>query len=145
MKTWQLGLMGVALAAAMTACPSGRGGDAVSSFPVKAGETWAADFTASTQKLTVGFQLDGAPEFDKDGDIVADLVTTDNVKGGVAFVLTKDNLFFTQFVINAADRTFLFCGTGNDANLAKGVKATGFLSQNGKKTADVPCTLRRAK
>jgi hypothetical protein len=145
MRAWQLGLMGAALALVFTACPSGRGSNPGAIFPVKAGETWTAEFTVKNQKLTVGFQLDGPADFDEDGDIVADFATTGNVKGGFGYVLTKDNIFVSQFSINPADKSNLLCLADNDGNLAKGVKGAGFLYQNGKKVGDLPCTLQRIK
>jgi hypothetical protein len=145
MKAWSLGLMGAALALVMTACPSGRGSNPGAIFPVKAGETWTAEFTVKSQKLTVGFQLDGPADFDEDGDVVADFATTGNVKGGFGYVLTKDNVFVSQFSLNPADKTNLICGATNDGNLAKGVKGVGFLYQNGKSVGELACTLQRIK
>jgi hypothetical protein len=146
MKAWQLGAMGAVLAVAMTACPSGRGaGNATSVFPMKTGQTWAAVFQTSQGNVTVGFQLSSAPEYDDDGDVIADLATTSNVEGGIGYVLTEDDIFVTQFAINRAQKTNLLCAADNAANFSSPVRGVGLLSQNGKNSGEFNCTLQRVK
>jgi hypothetical protein len=145
MRAWQLGLLGVALAVVMTACPSGRSSSPGAIFPIKAGETWTSVFTIKNQKLTVGFQLDGPADFDDDGYIAADFTTTGNVKGGYGFVTPKDNVFIAVFNFNPTEKTELVCAADNDGSLAKGVNGTGLLFRNGKEAGELPCTLQRIK
>jgi hypothetical protein len=146
MKTWQMGVIGAALAMVMTACPSGRGaGDARAVFPVKSGETWAATFTINGSTATVGFQLDGAPEYDDDGDVIADFATTSNVAGGFGYVLTEDNIFVAQFVVNRQQKTGLLCGAQNGSNFGNPVRGAGFAIQDGKQAGSLTCTLQRIR
>ncbi len=145
MKVWQTGVIGLALVTAMTACPSGRGGDATSLFPVKSGETWAAKFATSSGNVTIGYQLDGAPQFDADGDIEVDFATTNNVEGGYGFVLMKDNIFQASFVLSSKDKVTLSCLAPNGSGLAAGAKGNGILNQNGNRTRGIDCTVQRVK
>jgi hypothetical protein len=140
MKSWQLGVLGAALALMMTACPSGRGGNATSNFPIKAGDVWAVVFANSGGTVTVGFGLDGAPEYD-DGDIYADFKTTNNVAGGFGYVLTQTGRFQASFVIDAAKRQNLSCFADNTGNLTS--KVSGGVFEAGKRVADINCAFKR--
>jgi hypothetical protein len=146
MKTWQMGVAGALLAVAITACPSGRGpGNAAAVFPVKSGETWTAVFTSNAGTATVGFQLDGAPEYDDEGDVIADFATTSNVQGGFGFVLTQDNLFVAQFIVNRQQKTALACGAQAGSNFSNPVRGIGIATQDNKRAGELNCTLQRIR
>ena len=141
MNAWQLGSMGAALAIVMTACPSARGGSPAAIFPIKSGDVWSVAFSNSGGNVTVGFALDGAPEYDDAGDIGADFKTTDNVAGGFGYVLTETGRFQASFVIDAAKKQNLSCFADNAGNLAS--KVSGGLFENGKRVADLNCVFKR--
>jgi hypothetical protein len=141
MKTWQLGVMGAALAIAMTACPSGRGGSPSANFPIKAGDVWGVVFSNSGGTVTVGFGLDGAPEYDEDGDIYAEFKTTKNVAGGFGYVLTQTGRFQASFVVDAAKRQNLSCFADNTGGLSSNV--SGGVYENGKRLNDISCAFKR--
>jgi hypothetical protein len=141
MKPWQLIALGAAFTLVMTACPSGRGGNATTNFPIKAGDVWAVVFSNSGGTVTVGFGLDGAPEYDDDGDIYADFKTTNNVSGGFGYVLTQTGRFQASFVIDAAKRQNLSCFADNAGNLTS--KVNGGLFESGKRVGDVNCIFKK--
>jgi hypothetical protein len=141
MKSWQLGVLGAALAIVMTACPTGRGGNAGANFPIRAGDVWGVVFSNSGSTVTVGFGLDGAAEYDEDGDIYAEFKTTSNVSGGFGYVLTETNRFQASFVIDATKRQNLSCFADNTGSLTS--KVNGGLFENGKRVGDVNCAFKR--
>ncbi len=143
MKQWQMGLIGAALVAGMTSCPgrSSNQGNASSVFPIKAGDVWAVTFSNSGGTITVGFGLNGAPEYDDDGDIYADFKTTDNVQGGFGYVLTKDNLLQASFVIDRSKKQNFSCFASNAGALTSNV--SGGIFENGKRIGDLKCSFKK--
>jgi hypothetical protein len=141
MKSWQLGVLGAALAIVMTACPTGRGGDATANYPIKAGDVWSVVFSNSGGTVTVGFGLASAPEYDEDGDIYAKFKTTDNVAGGFGYALTESGRFQASFVIDAAKRQNLSCFADNTGSLSS--KVSGGVFENGKRVGDLNCAFKR--
>lgn len=143
MNNWRMGLIGAALVIAMTSCPgrSSDRGNASSVFPIKAGDVWAVTFSNSGGTIVVGFGLDGAPEYDDEGDVYADFRTTDNVQGGFGFVLTKDNTLQASFVIDRSKKQNFTCFADNVGSLTTNV--TGGYFENGKRIGDLRCSFKR--
>ncbi len=143
MKKWQMGLIGAALVMAMTSCPgrSSNQGNASSVFPIKAGDVWAVTFSNSGGTIVVGIGLNGAPEYDDDGDVYADFKTTDNVQGGFGYVLTKDNVFQVSVVVDRAKRQNFSCFANNTGSLTSGV--SGGFFENGKRVGDLKCSFKK--
>ena len=143
MKKWQMGLIGAALVMAMTSCPgrSSNQGNATSVFPIKAGDVWAVQFSNSGGTITVGFGLDGAPEFDDEGDVYADFKTTDNVQGGFGYVLTKNNRLQASFVVDRNKKQNFSCFADNTGSLTSNV--SGGIFENGKRIGDLKCAFAK--
>ena len=143
MKKWQMGLIGAALVMAMTSCP-GRSSDQSSAtgvFPIKAGDAWTVTFSNSGGTITVGLSLNGAPEFDDDGDIYADFKTTNNVQSGFGYVITKDNRFQASVVIDRSKKQIFACFADNAGALT--TKVNGGYFENGKRVGDLKCSFKK--
>ena len=143
MNKWQMGLIGGALTVAMTAC-SGRSsdqGNASNVFPIKAGDVWAVTFSNSTRTIVVGLTLNGAPEYDDDGDVYADFKTTDNVQGGFGYVITKDKIFQASVVVDRSKKQNFSCFANNTGSLNSSV--SGGFFENGKRIGDLKCSFKK--
>jgi hypothetical protein len=143
MNAWKMGLVGLAFVAAMTACGgrSNNASNAAATFPIKAGERWSATFTNSGGTVTVGFALDGAPEYDDDGDIYADFVTTNNAQGGFGYVITKDNTFIATFIVDRSKRQAFACAASSADAPTRG--NSGIIIDNNKSVGTVNCVIRK--
>ena len=143
MNKWRIGLIGAALTVSMTAC-SGRSseqGNAISVFPIKAGNVWAVTFSNSSGTIVVGLTLNGAPEYDDDGDVYADFNTTDNVQGGFGYVITKDKIFQASVVVDRAKKRNFSCFASNTGSLTSSV--SGGIFENGKRIGDLKCAFKK--
>jgi hypothetical protein len=143
MNTWQMGLSALGVALALTACGgrSNSAANATAVFPIKAGERWSATFSNSGGTYTVGFALDGAPEFDDDGDVYADFQTTNNAQGGFGYVFTDNNTFSASFVTDRSKKQFFACVASNAGAPTR--NTTGIIVENGKEIGRVACTMTR--
>ena len=143
MSKWQMGLIGAALTVAMTACPgrSSDQGNASSAFPIKSGDVWAVTFTNSGGTIVVGLTLNGAPEYDDDGDVYADFKTTNNVQGGFGYVITKDKIFQASVVVDRAKKRNFSCFANNTGSLTSNV--SGGIFENGKRIGDLKCSFKK--
>jgi len=146
MKQWQMGLIGAALVAGMTACPApNRSGNADprNAFPIKADAEWDVIFTGDNGEVlrTIGFALNGAPEYDEDGDILADFRTTSNATASYGYVFPKTSRFQASFVIDTAKKLRADCYADNTPNLNS--RVSGAVLENNKEVGKVPCSFKR--
>lgn len=146
MKNWQMGLIGAALLAVMTACPApNRSGNADprTVFPIKGNAEWDVTFTSDTGEVlrTIGFALDGDPVYDDEGDIYADFRTTKSADTGYGFVFPKTNRFQAGFVIDTAKKLRADCYADNTPGLNSNV--SGALIENNKSVAKFACSFKK--
>lgn len=146
MKKWQMGLIGAALIAGMTACPApNRSGnsDPRSVFPIKGDAEWDVMFYGDNGEVlrTIGFALDGDPKYDDEGDVYADFRTTKSAASGYGYIYPKSNRFQAAFVIDPAKKLRADCYADNTPSLSSNV--SGAVLENNKEISKVTCAFER--